>query len=76
MRPSKALSAYVPVAASISALLHPHGEVVLHDLASGKIAGISTTFTLSGCNERTCSATIPATPDQIKNSSGTATLSP
>ena len=40
MRPSKSLSAYVPVAASISALLHPHGEVVLHDLASGKIAGI------------------------------------
>jgi D-arginine utilization repressor len=40
VRPSKALSAYIPVAASISALLHPHGEVVLHDLVSGKIAGI------------------------------------
>jgi predicted transcriptional regulator YheO len=40
MRGSKTLAAYVPVAASISALLHPHGEVVLHDLASGKIAGI------------------------------------
>jgi predicted transcriptional regulator YheO len=40
MRISKALSAYVPVAASISALLHPHGEVVLHDLTSGKIAGL------------------------------------
>lgn len=40
MRPSKSLAAYIPVAASISALLHPHGEVVLHDLASGKIAGI------------------------------------
>ena len=34
------LSAYVPVAASISALLHPHGEVVLHDLALGRIAAI------------------------------------
>jgi predicted transcriptional regulator YheO len=40
MRVSKSLSPYVPVAASISALLHPHGEVVLHDLTSGTIAGI------------------------------------
>jgi predicted transcriptional regulator YheO len=40
MRLSKTLAAHVPVAASISALLHPHGEVVLHDLGSGKIAGI------------------------------------
>jgi D-arginine utilization repressor len=40
MRTSKTLAAYVPVAAAISALLHPHGEVVLHDLALGKIAGI------------------------------------
>ena len=40
MRASKTLSAYIPVAASISALLHPHGEVVLHDLSSGKVAGI------------------------------------
>lgn len=43
---------------------------------TGKIAGISGTFTLTNCNERTCSATLSATPDQIKGSSGTATLSP
>ncbi|HET9627103.1 MAG TPA: hypothetical protein VFP84_37345 [Kofleriaceae bacterium] len=42
----------------------------------GKIAGISVSFTIDNCNERTCTAVIAATPDQIKNSSGTATLSP
>ncbi len=30
----------VPVCAAVAALLHPHGEVVLHDLASDTIAGI------------------------------------
>jgi len=40
MRVPKSLSPYIPVAASISALLYPHGEVVLHDLGTGKIAGI------------------------------------
>jgi hypothetical protein len=40
-----------------------------------KIPGISGTFPLANCNERTCSATITATPDQIKNANS-ATLSP
>ncbi len=30
----------VPVCAAVAALLHPHGEVVLHDLASDTIVGI------------------------------------
>lgn len=34
------LAAHEATAAAIAALLHPHGEVVLHDLASGRIAGI------------------------------------
>jgi predicted transcriptional regulator YheO len=34
------LAGYAPVAAAIAALLHPHGEVVLHDLGSGRIAAI------------------------------------
>ena len=33
-------------------------------------------FQISGCNERTCTATIKATPDQIKAGDGTVTLSP
>lgn len=31
---------HAPTAAAISALLYPHAEVVLHDLASGTVAGI------------------------------------
>jgi predicted transcriptional regulator YheO len=31
-------------AAAIAALLHPHGEVVLHDLETGRIAGIWNAF--------------------------------
>jgi len=31
---------YASVAAAISALMYPHAEVVLHDLATGRIAGI------------------------------------
>jgi hypothetical protein len=42
----------------------------------GKIAGISSNFTIGNCNDRTCTATVQATPDQIKNSNGTVTLSP
>lgn len=33
-----------PSAAAICALLHPHAEVVLHDLSSGRIAGIWNAF--------------------------------
>jgi len=43
----------------------------------GKINGLATGgFTLSSCNERTCLATVPVTPDQIKGAGGTVTLSP
>ena len=42
----------------------------------GKIGGISSTFEIGNCNARTCSATIEATPDQIKNSNGMVTLTP
>ncbi len=42
----------------------------------GKVNGISTgAFTLAACNERTCTATVPATPDQIKGA-GSVVLSP
>jgi hypothetical protein len=42
----------------------------------GKINNVSSgAFTLAACNERTCTATVSATPDQIKGS-GTVTLSP
>lgn len=42
----------------------------------GKMSGIQGSFTLSDCNERTCKATVSATPDQIKASGGNVTLSP
>lgn len=42
----------------------------------GKIAGVQGGFTLSDCNERTCKATVAATPDQIKAGGGNVTLSP
>lgn len=42
----------------------------------GKIVGVPTgSFTLAACNERTCTATVSATPDQIK-SSGSVVLTP
>jgi hypothetical protein len=46
------------------------------DGMKGKISGISGGFVLANCNDRTCTATVAATPDQINNSSGTVTLSP
>jgi len=46
------------------------------DHMKGKINGISAPFTTEHCNEQTCSATVAATPDQIKSSAGTVTLSP
>jgi hypothetical protein len=42
----------------------------------GKVNGIATgAFTVAACNERTCTATVPATPDQIKGA-GSVVLSP
>jgi hypothetical protein len=42
----------------------------------GKIVGVgSGSFTLASCNERTCTATVSATPDQIK-ASGSVVLTP
>jgi hypothetical protein len=42
----------------------------------GKIVGVSSgAFTLAACNERTCTATVAATPDQIKGS-GSVVLTP
>jgi hypothetical protein len=40
-----------------------------------KVPGVSGTFNVVNCNERTCSAIVTATPDQIKNADS-ATLSP
>ncbi len=42
----------------------------------GKINGLSGSFTLTSCNERTCLAVVPNTPDQIKGAGGTVTLTP
>jgi hypothetical protein len=42
----------------------------------GRIKGISGGFTLASCGDRTCSATVSATLDQINRSDGTVTLSP
>lgn len=42
----------------------------------GKIANVAASdFTLANCNERTCTATVKATPDQIKGS-GSVTIGP
>lgn len=38
------LAAHAATAEAVAALLHPHAEVVLHDLASGRIAGIWNAF--------------------------------
>jgi len=46
------------------------------DGMKAKINGISGAFTIGNCNDRTCTATISATPDQIKNSNGMVTLTP
>jgi hypothetical protein len=42
----------------------------------GKIQGVSSTFAVGACNPRTCSATVAATPDQIKAGGSSVTLSP
>ncbi|MDB4959455.1 MAG: hypothetical protein JWO36_7024 [Myxococcales bacterium] len=42
----------------------------------GKVTGVSTgSFTLGSCNERACTATVSATPDQVKGA-GSVTLGP
>lgn len=38
------LNLYFPIAEAISLLLHPHAEVVLHDLKTGLISGIYNNF--------------------------------
>jgi predicted transcriptional regulator YheO len=38
------LEHYLPVAQAITILLHPHAEVVIHDLKTGKIAAIYNNF--------------------------------
>ena len=45
------------------------------DHMHGKINGTAATFTTDHCNEQTCTATVTATPDQIKGAS-TVTLTP
>ncbi|GEM_PF-1288004 len=42
----------------------------------GKIAGVNGTFSVGACNPRTCTATVAATPDQIKAGGSSVTLSP
>lgn len=42
----------------------------------GKIAGVNGGFTVGACNPRTCTATVAATPDQIKAGGSSVTLSP
>lgn len=46
------------------------------DGMKGKINGLPGEFSIGNCNANTCTAKIPATPDQIKGSSSTVTLSP
>jgi hypothetical protein len=47
-----------------------------NDGMHGSIRGVPGAFQIGGCNERTCTATIKATPDQIKSSDNMVTLTP
>src|SRR5690349_1263722 len=38
------LKNYFPIAEGLATLLHPHAEVVIHDIAKNKIAAISNSF--------------------------------
>jgi hypothetical protein len=40
------------------------------------IVGVSGKFEIGHCNERICTTTVSATPDQLKRANGTVTLSP
>ncbi|HEY4176995.1 MAG TPA: hypothetical protein VGM90_09200 [Kofleriaceae bacterium] len=42
----------------------------------GKIAGVPGSFSPSACNARTCTATVSATPDQIKAGGASVSLTP
>lgn len=42
----------------------------------GKIAGVNGTFSVGACNARTCTASVSATPDQIKAGGSNVTLTP
>jgi hypothetical protein len=46
------------------------------DGMKGKISGIGAVFSIGNCNDRTCTATVPATVDQINQSNGMVTLTP
>jgi hypothetical protein len=46
------------------------------DGMKGSIKGLASGFQIGSCNARTCTATIKATPDQIKSTDGMVTLSP
>jgi predicted transcriptional regulator YheO len=41
---NKEIKRYIPIAQAIAALLHPHAEVVIHDLATRKIAALFNNF--------------------------------
>jgi hypothetical protein len=45
------------------------------DGMKAKISGISGAFSIGNCNDRTCTATVSATPDQVKNATS-VTLTP
>lgn len=44
--PYSGVRAFEPIADALSRLLHPHAEVVIHDLESGRIASIFNAFSL------------------------------
>lgn len=46
------------------------------DGMKAKVSGVSGVVSISGCNERTCKATVKATPDQITKAGGSVVLSP
>jgi hypothetical protein len=43
----------------------------------GKVNGLSSgSFTIASCNERACTATVSATPDQVNHAAGSVSLTP
>jgi hypothetical protein len=46
------------------------------DGMKASLAGVTGSFPIGNCKERTCSALLKATPDQIRAANGTATLTP
>jgi hypothetical protein len=44
---------------------------------AGKVNGLSSgSFTIGSCNERACTATVSATPDQVNHAAGSVSLTP